>query len=359
MHLEDAIDAVKARGSRGVTFSTEETPQLNRPAASAGHAAAAAAANATTPTAFMAPICDTDGSIQQAICNDAEMGAESLPEVDIFKDPRIWICFDEGCNANCHSDEWARNTDEKIAKMNVQQKFEWVHRRAKTYNGIGGTKVGTLGKRRLPAAWWLVNQKKVLSGFLESHEQKGSHPLLLSDGSQARMGFVKDMRAGKIYLKDYDDYIDIYRAKGSGLRVVCISHFPEGAFNPADFASKPTASSQKRDISPDHPILVAHPAVADVRETEKQKQKPMMVSSTSLGIELGRYTVKKSFAHVTTDTVSVLWHQYGDWYKVDYENDHVRKIMMRRFLEEQPQFEKHRMVFINCLAMDDPHHDPG
>ena len=121
MHLEDAIDAVKTGppgaytykgrmvdpgiARRGVTFSTEETPQLNRPAASAGHAAAAAVASATTPTAFMAPICDTDGSIQQAICNDAEMGAETLPEVDIFKDPGIWICFDEGCNANCHSDE--------------------------------------------------------------------------------------------------------------------------------------------------------------------------------------------------------------------------------------------------------------
>ena len=27
--------------------------------------------------------------------------------VDIYKDPGIWICLDEGCNSNCHGDQWA------------------------------------------------------------------------------------------------------------------------------------------------------------------------------------------------------------------------------------------------------------
>ena len=41
------------------------------------------------------------------------------------------------------------------------------------------------------------------------------------------LGFVKDMSAGKMYLKDYNDFVDLYRAEGSGLRVVSVSHFPE------------------------------------------------------------------------------------------------------------------------------------
>eukprot|EP00973_Karenia_brevis_P082751 11469774-Karenia_brevis.AAC.1 len=35
------------------------------------------------------------------------------------------------------------------------------------------------------------------------------------------------MREGQVYLKDYDDYLDVYRVKGSGLRVVNVSHFPK------------------------------------------------------------------------------------------------------------------------------------
>eukprot|EP00973_Karenia_brevis_P079991 11098712-Karenia_brevis.AAC.1 len=52
------------------------------------------------------------------------------------------------------------------------------------------------------------------------------------------MGFVKDMREGQVYLKDYDDYLDVYRVEGSGLTVVDISHFPrigEGAMRLSDF----------------------------------------------------------------------------------------------------------------------------
>eukprot|EP00973_Karenia_brevis_P057682 8023996-Karenia_brevis.AAC.1 len=41
------------------------------------------------------------------------------------------------------------------------------------------------------------------------------------------MGFVKDMREGQLYLKDHDDYLDVYRAEGSGLKVINVSHFPK------------------------------------------------------------------------------------------------------------------------------------
>merc|ERR1711873_365690 len=132
-----------------------------------------------------------------------------------------------GCNSNCHSEVWAENARRKLQGFNVTPKLEWAHRRAKKFSGIGGSEIRTKGKRRIPTAFKLANSGKILPGFLESHEQAGNHPLLLSDASQSRMGFVKDMREGKVYLKDYDDYLEIYRAHGSGLKVVCISHFPD------------------------------------------------------------------------------------------------------------------------------------
>eukprot|EP00973_Karenia_brevis_P020585 2826469-Karenia_brevis.AAC.1 len=35
------------------------------------------------------------------------------------------------------------------------------------------------------------------------------------------------MREGQLYLKDYYDYLDVYRAEGSGRKVINVSHFPE------------------------------------------------------------------------------------------------------------------------------------
>ena len=110
----------------------------------------------------------------------------------------------------------------------------------------------------VPAAWKLLRSRKILPGFLESNEQDGTHPLLISDESQARLGMVKDMRSGKCYLKDYDDYIQIYRAKGSGLKVVCISEFPigsDGKIMSSDLMSRPN----DRSVSP-HKTLVAFPS---------------------------------------------------------------------------------------------------
>ena len=44
------------------------------------------------------------------------IGRKKLPVVGIYNDPGIWICLDEGCKPNCHGDEWAANTEEKLAK---------------------------------------------------------------------------------------------------------------------------------------------------------------------------------------------------------------------------------------------------
>ena len=46
-----------------------------------------------------------------------------LPSVDIYEDPGIWVCLDEGCNSNCHSQTWADDAERKLQNMPIKQKF--------------------------------------------------------------------------------------------------------------------------------------------------------------------------------------------------------------------------------------------
>jgi hypothetical protein len=103
--------------------------------------------------------------------------SKELPVVDIYKSPDIWICLDEGCNSNCHGDEWARDAERKLQAKNLGE-FEWKHRKVKTFSGIGEQKVQTLGKRSLPAVFKMMRSGLLLPTTLESHEQVGGHPLL-------------------------------------------------------------------------------------------------------------------------------------------------------------------------------------
>ena len=59
-------------------------------------------------------------------------GLANLEEVDIFADEGIWVCLDEGCNSNCHGNEWEHNAEKKLAKFQLSQGFDWIHRREKT-----------------------------------------------------------------------------------------------------------------------------------------------------------------------------------------------------------------------------------
>ncbi len=200
-YLEDAFDAIQVRSSAHVAF----------------------------PACMMGAMEDRTG-VAMGINGKQEMAI--LPEVDIMKDPGIWICLDEGCNSNCHGDAWAENAGEKLAKLKSGQKYARMHKRVRSCNGSGETKVSTLGKRNLPCAFQLKNSGHILPTCIQSHEQKGNHPLLLSDPSQAALGLVKNMRKGIVYKEDYDDFLTMYRATGTGLKVVCVSNFPEKPRNP-------------------------------------------------------------------------------------------------------------------------------
>ena len=121
--------------------------------------------------------------------------------------------------------------------MPVKQKLDWLHKRQTVYSGIGNAKVKTYGKRRLPTCIKLESGL-LMPGFLESHEQDGSHPLLLSSTTQANMGMIKDMRSGTVFLRDQGDFVKLYEAAGSGLKVICVSHWPTRTFYPSMFVEK-------------------------------------------------------------------------------------------------------------------------
>ena len=152
-----------------------------------------------------------------------------------MNDPGIWVRLDEGCNSNCHGDEWAANAEEKLKYMPIHEGFDRIHKSIRSFNGIGASKVSTLGRRNLPVGFQLKNSGLILPTAIQSHEQKGNHPLLLSDPSQAALGMVKNMREGIVYLEDYDDDVKVYRAKGTGLKVICVSRFPRNARNPEEY----------------------------------------------------------------------------------------------------------------------------
>ena len=91
-----------------------------------------------------------------------------------------------------------------------------MNRTTKQYQGIGSTRVRTYGKRCMPASLKLSNGK-IVKCTLETHEQDGRQPVLLSKPSQAELGLMKDMRNNTCYLKDFGDYVEICRAHDTGL----------------------------------------------------------------------------------------------------------------------------------------------
>ena len=141
--------------------------------------------NALTPTrSEVSTVADSEPGETELHAYAAEVS--ELPRVDIMQGPGIWVCLDEGCNSNCHCEDWARNAEHKLNKAILKQGFEWVHRRERRLKGGGGAEVMTKGERSWPTAFLLTRSKKALPGVLESHEQPGTRPLLLSDASRAR-----------------------------------------------------------------------------------------------------------------------------------------------------------------------------
>eukprot|EP00972_Heterocapsa_arctica_P080835 11913532-Heterocapsa_arctica.AAC.1 len=51
--------------------------------------------------------------------------------------------------------------------------------------------------------------------------------MLLSLHAKSTLGLVKGTATGKCYLKEHDDYCQLYEVEGSGLRAICVSDFDD------------------------------------------------------------------------------------------------------------------------------------
>ena len=65
----------------------------------------------------------------------------------------------------------------------------------------------------------------------------------------------------------------------------------------------------------------------------------------------------KSFDRLSKYSIGDLIKYYGDVAKIDFTDQHSTKAIVKRYLEEHPEYEPCRFVPINCMALDDPEHD--
>ena len=99
-----------------------------------------------------------------------------------------------------------------------------LHRKATTFNGVGTST--TSGKLEIRMAIRLQESDTVIPGCVHSHEiSEKTHPLLVSQACQAKLGMTKRVRYGSITLDDYDaQTLEVARQVGTGLFMIRIDH---------------------------------------------------------------------------------------------------------------------------------------
>ena len=151
-----------------------------------------------------------------------EWNATELRVVDPFADEGVYAIIDEGANSITHSDRWMKNAVAKWAKKGFRPVLA-VSSNTK-FTGVGSKK--STGKWTVPIALELEESQLILPGSLWSHEMPDSnHPVLISQSTQSKLGFVKGVRAGTIIMQDYEDQKLRSRA-GSRLRSLHDPHRP-------------------------------------------------------------------------------------------------------------------------------------
>ena len=130
------------------------------------------------------------------------------------------------------------------------------------YGGIGAG-ANAKGSRAIPFSLKLYGEgagdQDYLAGALLSCELEHSDNMcLLSQNAQSVLGIVRDQRDGTAFLKDYNQYVQLYRIKSNGLVAMCISDF---ASVPSPIPSAPQAVAG--DLAPG-----AIPEVPDAAPTD-------------------------------------------------------------------------------------------
>ena len=83
-----------------------------------------------------------------------------------------------------------------------------------------------MGKLKMLMATRLQESDMVIPGCVHSHEiPEKTHPLLLSEARQAKLGMTKRVREGSITLDDYDaQSLEVTRQVVTGLFMIRIDH---------------------------------------------------------------------------------------------------------------------------------------
>ena len=153
---------------------------------------------------------------------DTHPALEPLPVVDIYQSSGVYAVLDEGCNSTVHGTEWISNAAKKLSNLGYSTRFS--SNAARTFKGLSG-ETETLGGRHIPFSIMGLDGESRVPGVLESHEIKGTAPLLLSLYAQAQLGISKDLRTNLygVRLPSSDRLIPIqmYVTRDSGL--LCIN----------------------------------------------------------------------------------------------------------------------------------------
>ena len=116
--------------------------------------------------------------------------------VDPIADDGVWAIIDDGYNSCCHCEVWRQNAETKVKVLGHHP--IWLHRKATSFDGVGTSM--TSGKFKIPIAIRLQASDMVIPRCVHSHEiPEKTHPLLVSQACQAKLGMTKRVRDGSIH----------------------------------------------------------------------------------------------------------------------------------------------------------------
>ena len=108
----------------------------------------------------------------------------NLPAANLYRRPL--------CNSTVHGSDWVANAAGKLAGFGYSTRFKPEGNR--TFEGFQQG-YGNLGSRTIPfSILGVEGDARGVPGVLDSHEIKGSAPLLLSLYAQAQLGIATDLR---------------------------------------------------------------------------------------------------------------------------------------------------------------------
>ena len=274
--------------------------------------------------------------------------------VDPVADEGVGAIIDGGCNSCCHGEVSRQNAEAKVKVLALHPM--WLHRKATTFNGVGTST--TSGKLRIPMAIRLQESDMVIPGCVHSHEiPEKTHPLLVSQACQAKLGMTKRVHAGSITLDDYDaQSLAVARQVGTSPFVIRIDHliYNDYVCNPLlndlviDFDDEPGVDSPARDSDQSKFFGCATHAIVNVRCCEIPRS-VLQADTIVVSCGLANFAQSSWSAHRRHE----FW---GTHEELDTKEDYDK--FVRNFTDNYPEMCDGRSIWtIDCTKFDDPDND--